>query len=285
MKFHHTANTTDILSDIMLIAQARAATRRLAPLWASKSRALSAPTAVLFDLGGVILGSPMAGIAAYERAAGIPDRFVNGVISSSGSDGSFARLERGELVLSDWYSEFEAECLAAGATVDARALMASLSSALTPRSHMLDTVRGLKTKGFKVAAVTNNWKGETDRDYCDAMSTAMTAQLFGAFDEVVESCEVGAAKPMPEIFLEACRRLDTAPEDCVFLDDIGKNCKAASQLGMAAIKVADSEVPAPSYITFRAQTKRERNAYSHMMARGSITRMRTQLTSVCLPGR
>ena len=84
-----------------------------------------------------------------------------------------------------------------------------------------------------MAAVTNNWKGEAGADFA--------APLCAHFDEVVESCELGVAKPDPAIYLEACRRLDTAPASCVFLDDIGRNCKAAAKLGMAAIRVRDPE--------------------------------------------
>jgi putative hydrolase of the HAD superfamily len=34
-----------------------------------------------------------------------------------------------------------------------------------------------------------------------------------------------------------CRALNVAPEACVYLDDLGINCKPAAQLGMRAIKV------------------------------------------------
>jgi hypothetical protein len=33
--------------------------------------------AVVFDLGGVVLGSPLAGIAEYEQLAKVPHNFVN----------------------------------------------------------------------------------------------------------------------------------------------------------------------------------------------------------------
>jgi len=36
----------------------------------------------------------------------------------------------------------------------------------------------------------------------------------------------------------ACDKLGVAPEDCIFLDDLGINLKPARALGMATIKVA-----------------------------------------------
>ena len=37
--------------------------------------------AVVFDLGGVVLGSPLHAIAAYERENGISENFVNRVVA------------------------------------------------------------------------------------------------------------------------------------------------------------------------------------------------------------
>jgi len=44
-------------------------------------------------------------------------------------------------------------------------------------------------------------------------------------------------KPEPEFYLTACRRNGVKPEECVFLDDLGMNLKAAKALGMQTIRV------------------------------------------------
>ena len=38
-----------------------------------------------------------------------------------------------------------------------------------------------------------------------------------------------------------CEVLAISPGDCVYLDDLGVNCKPAAQLGMHAIKVTSGE--------------------------------------------
>ncbi len=38
-----------------------------------------------------------------------------------------------------------------------------------------------------------------------------------------------------------CEELGLTPEDCVYLDDLGINCKPAAALGMRAIKVTSGE--------------------------------------------
>ena len=78
--------------------------------------------AVIFDLGGVVLGSPLQAIAAYERSAGIPAGLVNRVVVETAPAGAWSRLERGELALEAFFLAFEADCARAGATIDARAI-------------------------------------------------------------------------------------------------------------------------------------------------------------------
>lgn len=43
------------------------------------------------------------------------------------------------------------------------------------------------------------------------------------FDDIVFSCEVGIAKPAPEIYQIACDRLGARAKDCVFLGDGGSD--------------------------------------------------------------
>ena len=216
----------------MLAAAARAC--RPSPRRIALRRAHTAaarPTCVLFDLGGVILDSPFDGIAAFEAEAGLAPGAAGALLARSRS---FARLERGELSIGEWTTAFEAEAAGAGhAGLSAGDLMARITAALRERPQFLGAVANLRARGLRVGAVTNNWRVPGDE--------AFVAGLYAHFETVVESCELGVAKPDPAIYLEACRRLDTAPASCVFLDDIGRNCKAAAKLGMAAIRVRDPE--------------------------------------------
>jgi putative hydrolase of the HAD superfamily len=59
--------------------------------------------------------------------------------------------------------------------------------------------------------------------------------LLDLFDDVVVSAEVGLAKPDPDIFHMAARRLGLAPEQCAFVDDWDVNVKAAREVGMSAV--------------------------------------------------
>ena len=48
--------------------------------------------AVIFDLGGVVMDSPLHAIARYERDHGLPAGAVNRVVVESGETGAWSRL-------------------------------------------------------------------------------------------------------------------------------------------------------------------------------------------------
>lgn len=55
------------------------------------------------------------------------------------------------------------------------------------------------------------------------------------FHDIVCSAEVGMAKPEPEVFRLAARRLGVPPSECVFVDDYDVNIKAAEEVGMRGV--------------------------------------------------
>ena len=65
------------------------------------------------------------------------------------------------------------------------------------------------------------------------------AQVMPLFDAIIESSKAGVRKPDPKIYLMMCDLLAVKPEACVYLDDLGINCKPAAGLGMKAIKVVE----------------------------------------------
>lgn len=189
--------------------------------------------AVIFDLGGVVLGSPLHAIAAYEREQDIPSGFINRVVVETGPAGAWGRLERGLLSLEAFIPAFEADCQAAGRTISAGLMMARMAEASAPRPIMLEAIRRIRASGRIAAALTNNWAG-ADRD--DG-----TRALRGHFDAFFESSVLGLQKPDPRIYEHACRELGIAPREAVFLDDIGRNLKSARALGMQTVKVETPE--------------------------------------------
>jgi len=188
--------------------------------------------AVIFDLGGVVFPSPIDVFRDYERAQGLPHRFLSEVVLTDPDAGAWARLERGELTMAEFCAEFEAECTAAGQHIDATALMDAVGEGFAPRPEMAAAIKAIRMRGLKTGALTNNWTPDEPRE-------GGLSDLTDVFDVIVESAVEGVRKPDPRIYQLVCERLGVLPGESVFLDDLGVNLKAARALGMTTIKVAD----------------------------------------------
>jgi len=265
--------------------------------------------AVIFDIGGVVVSSPLAGIAQYEKQEGLPADYINVAIVSQGSKGAWQRLERGELRLSQFYDQFSrdlsdplnrgrylrhllAKTEKTGGTaaahtavaaakavleakgplsVDGQALFTLMMTNTAANPDMLNAIQRLRAAGFKVAALTNNYKIDSDSSNrqthtkpsnssssrqthtkpssssssrqthtnpsSSSSSSSPMSHLWALFDDVVESAECGYRKPDPRIYKLSCQRLGVHPSEVIFLDDLGMNLKPARQLGMETIRV------------------------------------------------
>ena len=189
--------------------------------------------AVLFDFGGVILASPFEAFAHYERAKGLPDGFIRGLNTQNPDANAWARLERNEVSFDEFCTLFEAEAAGAGHGIDARDMLALLSGDVRP--PMVEAVRRCKTAGLKIAMLTNNWVSFDDR----AQDISERDEVLELFDVILESSKIGVRKPDPRFYELACEALGIAPDEAVFLDDLGINLKPARAMGMQTIKVGD----------------------------------------------
>ncbi len=189
--------------------------------------------AVIFDLGGVVISSPMTVFFDEEIRLGLAPNFLNKVIVGNGEKSAWARLERGELAMGpEFFTAFDKEMSEAGATgIDSKRLMQNMANSATVNQCMITAIEKLKAHGFKVAALTNNWR--------DPQTDGFAKPLKDYFNIMVESAVEGMQKPDPRIYQICCKRLDINPDNAIFLDDIGRNVKAARALGMQTIKVTD----------------------------------------------
>jgi putative hydrolase of the HAD superfamily len=76
---------------------------------------------------------------------------------------------------------------------------------------VMPVLKELQARGFKLAVVSN-WQ-------CGLGHFCTELGLRDFFQEVISSAEVGWAKPQPEIFHEACRRMDVDPRHVLHIGD------------------------------------------------------------------
>ncbi|MEM7523401.1 MAG: HAD-IA family hydrolase [Pseudomonadota bacterium] len=192
--------------------------------------------AVIFDFGGVFTTSPVTHFGEFERARGLPERFLSGVIKSNLMEGAFSRFERAELTMDEFDAAFAAETAAAGHEVSGRALIGLLK--LDFRPEMIAALDSIKAAGFKTGCITNNMPGGGAEEWAKTRDGAATAaRVLATFDHVIESAKAGIRKPEPRIYAMMCEALAVAPGSCVFVDDLGVNLKPAKAMGMGVVKV------------------------------------------------
>ena len=196
--------------------------------------------AVIFDFGGVITASPFEAFNRLEEERGLPRDFVRTVNATNPDSNAWALFERAAISAAEVNDRFAAEAKAAGHELDGASVLAVLSGSIRPA--MVTALDRLKAADYRLACITNNVPTghgagmARSGDRSDAYE-----QVFARFEHVIESSKAGVRKPDPRIYQMMCEHLGLGPDVCVYLDDLGINCKPAAQLGMAAIKVTSGE--------------------------------------------
>ena len=212
--------------------------------------------AVIWDFGGVFTSSPFEAFNRYEAAHGLPKDLIRRVNATNHHHNAWALFERNEIDAKRFDELFLEESTALGHPVRGADVLPLLSGALRPRM-----VAALKTckQRFKVGCITNNVVSDHSPGTADRQTMAGAMGLvMPLFDAIIESSKAGVRKPDPRIYVMMCELLDVKPEACVYLDDLGINCKPAHELGMKAIKVIDvdqtlAELSAVTGLSFDAE--------------------------------
>lgn len=195
---------------------------------------------VIFDFGGVITSSPFEAFNRMEAKRGLPHDFVRRVNSANPDTNAWAKFERAEISAAEFDILFAAEAEAMGHNLDGASVIACLSGDIRPA--MVAALDRLKADGFRLGCITNNVpSGEGAGMAGTAEKARAVAAVMARFDHIIESSKVGVRKPDPRIYNMMCAALDVEPRQCIYLDDLGINCKPAAALGMAAIKVISGD--------------------------------------------
>ncbi len=195
---------------------------------------------VIFDCGGVITSSPFEAFNRLEAERGLPRDFVRTVNSTNPDDNAWAKFERAEIDVEGFDALFAAEAEALGHALDGASVIACLAGDVRP--YMVTALDRLKDQGFGVGCITNNVKAGRGAAMARSEDKALEVEsIMARFDHVIESSKAGVRKPDPRIYQMMCEALSVAPENCIYLDDLGINCKPAAGLGMHAIKVTSGE--------------------------------------------
>jgi putative hydrolase of the HAD superfamily len=197
-------------------------------------------THVIFDFGGVITSSPFEAFNRLEAERGLPQDFIRSVNAINRDDNAWAKFERAEVDADGFDALFAAEAEAMGHALDGASVIACLAGDVRPA--MVAALDQLKAQGFGLGCITNNVKAGRGAAMARSDDKALQIEnIMARFDHVIESSKAGVRKPDPRIYMMMCDLLGVEPQSCIYLDDLGINCKPAAALGMHAIKVTSGE--------------------------------------------
>ena len=209
---------------------------------------MTAPRAVVFDLGGTLVqwpdwegGAPEKWGLAYDAVREVCDvgatreEFVAAMRAAEKAH--WERVDRDHWsgpptgLVSDGFRRLEAN-------VDDRALVAALDGYAravagwcTVFADTRDTLATLRERGYRLGLLSNTW-------WAAAWHNADLAAhgLGGLLDELVYTSDLPHSKPHPSVFREVALRLGIAPEACVMIGDRQiDDVAGARAVGMRAI--------------------------------------------------
>jgi putative hydrolase of the HAD superfamily len=194
--------------------------------------------AIISDFGGV-LTSPLA-----ESFVGVLDssgisleemgQAMAAIAQREGANPLF-ELETGRVTEATFLESLSRELSARrGSDVELDGFGERYFQHLRANNRLIDYMRELRARGYKLAICTNNI-----REW-EARWRAMLP-VDEIFDVVVDSAFVGARKPEPRIYEVTLERLGSSAESTLFVDDVEHNCEGARRLGMQAIRFRSTE--------------------------------------------
>jgi putative hydrolase of the HAD superfamily len=196
--------------------------------------------AVISDFGGVLTTPLLDSFSAFQDETGISGatlgRAMQRIAERDGAHPLF-ELEKGNLTEPAFLAQVsEALEPELGHRPEMHRFKEIYFRALNPNEPMIEQMRALRERGYRMALLTNNvreWE-----PYWRSM-----VPVDDIFETVVDSGFVGMRKPEPEIYELTLERLgdDIAAADCLFVDDVEVNIDTARTLGMTAVHFRDSE--------------------------------------------
>lgn len=99
--------------------------------------------------------------------------------------------------------------------------------------ELIDIIKDLKNKDYKIALLSNNSIKLKEILIQDGISDL--------FDVVVISAEVGCQKPQPEIFDILFKKLELESNEVIFIDDTSKSLEGSDKIGYIPVLYRDNK--------------------------------------------
>ena len=182
----------------------------------------------LFDLGNVLL------FFSHERMCdqmgelcGKPGPEIRELLIDSRQHLVYERGEMSEKEFHQWFQEVTST------RIPLTALRRAAADIFSENASMFPVLDRLKERGHRLVLLSNTNVSHIEyiREKYDVLER---------FDDLILSYEAAAVKPESPIFEEAIRRIDCAPDECFYTDDIPEYIDQGRALGLQAEVYTDT---------------------------------------------
>ncbi|MEX0769058.1 MAG: HAD-IA family hydrolase, partial [Microthrixaceae bacterium] len=178
------------------------------------------PTAVIFDLDGVIRDWNDVEISEIEVAYGLKP----GTILAVGFGTELGRAATtGAMDYRSWMDAVRSQVIQAHGIEVAGALDAWEANVGLVNTKMLQVLRAVRSEA--TVALLSNGTTRLRRDLA-------VLDLTDEFDAIFNTAEIGSAKPDPDVFLHVVQKLHTTVHEVLFVDDLELNILGAESVGI-----------------------------------------------------
>ena len=190
---------------------------------------------VLWDFGGVLTRSPIQNFYKYEEKNKLPLGTIIKINSQNKYKNAWAKLEKNIISVKEFSILFskEAKELNIDHCFDIDKIINCLDVNLNVK--MVNIFFEVKKK-VECACLTNNILATKNYNINKTFN-----DFKKNFSYVFESSKLGMRKPEIEIYKYVIDKLDVAPENILFIDDLGINLKPAKDLGIHTYKVVNED--------------------------------------------
>lgn len=191
-----------------------------------------ATTAIISDFGGVLTSPLHHAFRGFETRSGVPLEQLGialGAILQRDGVHPIFELEVGRITEPECMRLIAAQLTEQlGRPIDMSDFSRELFEDLHPNEPMIEFMRALRDRGYKMAICTNNV-----REWEPLWRPKLPVDEI--FELVIDSAFVGVRKPEPRIYELTLERLGVSADQALLLDDLELNCTAARELGLKAV--------------------------------------------------
>ncbi len=194
--------------------------------------------AVISDFGGVLTSPLLDTFVAFQKSSGISfEQLGVAMVKLSERHGvnPLFELESGRMTEAR-YLELMSMQLSdqLGRSVSLSGFGERFLANLDPNQRMIDYMRELRDRGYRLAICTNNVREWEQR-------WRAKLPVDDMFEVVIDSAFVGVRKPEARIYELTLERLGVEPGEALLIDDLELNCDAARALGIEAVWFRSTE--------------------------------------------